>query len=400
MTDGATTESVDVGVTISAPGEYWVPHIVRELRARGATTAVYTTTPRFSLGPTLPTTTHTVLLPGLVKQVGYQLPRWGVLSRLTGWNRPVERWCNYRFDASVARRLRPAESRLFLGFAGACRDSLRRASQLGFVTAVERSSTHIRTQRRLLLEEYERHGVDGQPISLGHVEREEAEYDAADYVVTPSQFTYESFLDHGVEEEKLVRIPFGTDVGDAPPREESDERFTFLYVGHVSLRKGVQYLLPAWESLSLPNAELVVAGHVDDAVADLVAAYEGDDSVRFLGWVDDVETLFREASAFVFPSIEEGSARVTYEAMASGLPVVTTANSGWVGTDGEHGVEVPIRDPEAIADAMRRLYERPERRREMGRAGRELIASEYTWDDYGDRIYEAYRGMLSRSDEI
>lgn len=383
----------DIVLDISVPGTFWAFRIAREVAKRGGDVELYTSTPAFARSDSAPIPVHTIHYPFFIEQIGHQIPTADRLFRFAGFNRPFQRWGNYLFDRAVARRLDSgrASGGLFLGFAGACRNALRRANDLGYVTGVERSSTHIRTQRSLLLEEYERHGIDGQPISERHAAREEEEYDAADYIVTPSDFTAESFRQQGVAPEKLVQIPFGTDTDVTPPDRNDEEEVTFVFAGHVSLRKGIQYLLPAWERLSLPNATLQIAGRVDETVADIVEAYEDNDSIEFLGWVDDVDALYRDASVFVFPTIEEGSARVTYEAMSWALPVVTTPHSGWVGTDGDHGVEVPIRDVEALASAMRQLYDDATQRRAMGRRGQSLMEREYTWDDYGDRVWEAYR---------
>ncbi|QIB74228.1 glycosyltransferase family 4 protein [Halogeometricum borinquense] len=386
-------------VTISVPGTFWAFRIAHELTTRGVGTQVYTTTPRFKLSTELPAEqVHPIRYPGVVKQLGYQLPDDGVLSHVTRWNRPVQRLGDYLFDKAVSRQLSPTDRGLFLGFAGACRDSLVRANDLGYVTVVERSSSHIRAQRRLLKEEYDRYGVEGQPISLSHVEREEAEYDAADFIVTPSEFSAESLVEQGVATDKIRRIPFGANVNfEVPNRKDSNNPFIFLFTGHVSLRKGVQYLLDAWEKISLPDAQLVFAGHVEDALAERVQDFEDDDSVKFLGWVDNVDEWYRKASVFVFPSIEEGSARVTYEAMTWGLPVITTFNSGWVGTDGEHGLEVPIRDPNALAKAISQLYDDKASRLQMGKHGRTLIENKYTWEDYAERVYTTYQSMIDLS---
>jgi len=305
------------------------------------------------------------------------------------------------FDRAVAARLgaRPASSHddrsLFLGFAGACGRALRRANELGYVTAVERSSTHIRAQRETLLAEYERWGVSGQPVSTAHVRREEREYDRADFVVTPSPFAAETLVAQGVPESKVRVVPFGASAEDADPStDRPTDPPTVLFAGRASLRKGIGDLLAAWDRLD-HDARLVVAGHVDDAAAEIVAEHADRPTVDFAGWVDDIERLYRDASVFVLPSVEEGSARVTYEAMARGLPVVTTPNSGWVGTDGVHGLEVPPQNPEALADALGELLAAPDRRRRLGRAAHDHIAGSYTWDDYSQRVRETYRGMVA-----
>jgi glycosyltransferase involved in cell wall biosynthesis len=139
-----------------------------------------------------------------------------------------------------------------------------------------------------------------------------------------------------------------------------------------------------------------VTNHIDESAQPIVQKYKSNDDIRFLGWVDDLYEWYEKSSAFVFPTLEEGSARVIYEAMASGLPIVTTFNSGWVGEDGEHGIEVPIRDSEAVAEAIRYMYNNPEERKQMGENAQNHITSNFTEDDYGERIFSEYQSMINQ----
>jgi glycosyltransferase involved in cell wall biosynthesis len=99
----------------------------------------------------------------------------------------------------------------------------------------------------------------------------------------------------------------------------------------------------------------------------------------------EVHALFQDADAFVYPSLHEGSAFVTYEALASGLPVITTPNAGSVVRDGEEGYVVPIRDVDAIVDRVERLQRDPELRAAMSLAARRR-ALDFTWDAYRTRV--------------
>lgn len=381
-------------VQIGVHGTWHAFTIGRQLERRGHLQRIYTASP-LSKADTdgIPASkVHAIRYPTAVEHLGYRFP---ILNEIvpSRWDNPFERWKGLLFDRAVARKLDPAEDGLFLGWAGASLASLRRANELGLTTAVERSSSHIRTQKQILETEYDRFDAGSSGISEEHVEREEREYEVADYVVTPSPFARQSFLERGFDPERVLCIPFGTEI---PPRREpaTDETTTFVFAGRVSLRKGIQYLLSAWESLDLPNAELVVASDIDDSARSVVEQYRDTESVKFRGWVDDIYQLFWDADAFLFPTLEEGSARVTYEAMACELPVVTTFNSGWVGEDGTHGVQVPIRDEDALAAVIRQLYESPDERRAMGTAARELLLDEHTEDDYGDRLVSAYDSLL------
>lgn len=306
---------------------------------------------------------------------------------------PVHEWKNQLFDRAVSKQISESECDVFIGFAGASQRSLTEAQKLGVVTGVERSSTHIRFQRDILQEEYQYRGRGNVPITDSYLEQEESEYDMANYIIVPSEFVKRTFLDQGVPEDKIICEPFGVPIPDLE-QDHADGTFRFLFLGLSSLRKGTPYLLEAWESLDL-DAELAIAGRVDDEVKPMVdAAAEDDESINVLGWVEDIQEWFTKSNALVFPTLEEGSAMVTYQAMAAGLPVITTLNSGWVGSDREHGIEVQSRDADSLATAMTELYESRDKCRRMGERARALIESDYTVQDYHNRIISQYEEML------
>lgn len=284
---------------------------------------------------------------------------------------------------------------VFHGWNNMCLRTLRKAAQRGATTAVERASTHPDYQRRLVDREYREHGIDESFGDDRLYRRAMLELQEADAVFVPSEFVYESFVEEGFDESRLVLTPFGVDVDRyTPPEDPSarEEEFTALFVGSLSLRKGIQYLLPAWQKADV-DGRLVLLGNVRDTAADVVDEYRDDPSIEFPGFVENPIEVYRESSVFAFPSIEEGSALVTYEAMATGLPSVVTPNTGSLVEDGEHGRVVPPRDVDAVADALEELAADPDRRRAMGRAAREKV-EDYTWTDYGDRVAEAYRDRL------
>lgn len=380
-------------VQISVPGTFHAFTLGRQLEYRDALHRIFTSYPPSAVNNEgIPSDKiKSAVFPEMVEQIGRKLPlinNSGTFTRMKG----------ITFDRMVSRRIRDIENGIFLGFAGVSLQSLRRANELGLTTVVERSSSHIKTQRQILNEEFKKYQSGTPPISDRHINREEAEYQIADYIVTPSEFARNSFLNRGYEETKVKCVPFSIDCsGEAPDSSTlniPDEKRYFIFSGTVSLRKGIQYLLPAWDSLDLPNAELIITSEVDDSAKQFVKKYRDRDGIRFVGWVDDLDSWFSKASAFVFPTLEEGSARVVYEAMGSNLPVITTFNSGWVGEDQVHGIEVPIRNSEAIAKAVQYLYHNPEEADRMGNNAHELIESKYTEDNYGERIFSLYNSML------
>lgn len=297
------------------------------------------------------------------------------------------------FDLATTRLV--GEPELFHGWNNMCLRTLGRANRAGATTVVERASSHPTVQRRLVEREYREHGVDQSFVSDRTHRRAVAELERADAVFVPSEFVYDSFREEGVPDDKLYTIPFGVDTATfAPPANlaRSGTGFTALFAGQVSIRKGIQYLLPAWEKADV-DGTLRIAGEVQDAAEPIVERYRNRHDIEFLGWVDDMHREYERASVFVFPSVEEGSALVSYEAMASGLPSIVTPNVGSLVRDEREGLLVPPRAVDPLSTALERLAADPELRARFGEAARERV-EDYTWERYGERVVEAYRELL------
>src|SRR3989441_8298497 len=108
----------------------------------------------------------------------------------------------------------------------------------------------------------------------------------------------------------------------------------------------------------------------------------------------EVHHWFERADVFVYPSLHEGSALAIYEALACGLPIITTPNSGSMVQDGIQGYVVPIRDVERLKEKILLLYENRELRQEMSRRAR-LRAEEFTWAAYRQRLGSILLNLLA-----
>jgi glycosyltransferase involved in cell wall biosynthesis len=308
-------------------------------------------------------------------------------------------------DKRAASYLRTRGCGIFHGWTTECIRSLEEAGRLGAKTIVERPAPHPRTAWRLLTEEYERWGVpfhrEEGPRFLRKIDRryrdEEIaprEFDLADRVVVQSEFCARSFLEQGFPHGKIVILPRAVELGEYPSRRErAHGPFRVLFVGTVCLRKGFLDLLHAWDNLNLPDGELWVLGEIHEETVPFLKPYRDRSSIRFFGHrKEGVPRMFAESSVFVLPSITEGSAKTTYEAMAAGLPVITTPNSGSLIRDGVEGFLVGIRNPEAIGERILHLYRNREEAESMGEAARRHVA-EYSWERYEDRMISLYREL-------
>jgi glycosyltransferase involved in cell wall biosynthesis len=314
-----------------------------------------------------------------------------------------------RFDAEAAflehygrraaRRLRPG-AELLVAWSGSALPALRRARGLGMATVLERGSTHIAWQTELLRDEYARFGLRARVAPARVVERELAEYAEADAIAVPSRFARRSFVERGVSEERVLCLPYGVSLERFTPREGPEESvFRVIHCGRVDLRKGCHYLLEAFHGLRLPRAELWLVGPVAPEMEAFRRRFASPGVVLHGRQAQaELPRFYGRCAVFCLASLEEGMAMVIPQAMACGLPVIATTHSGAEEAvrDGVEGFLVPIRDVPALRRRILELYEDAERRRAMGRAALARVRQGFTWDDYGDRVVAAYRGVLAR----
>ena len=217
------------------------------------------------------------------------------------------------------------------------------------------------------------------------------EADFVNYFLSPSDFITKSLCGWGIPDSKIIKVPFGVDTHLFKPTTSKPKRpVRFAFTGKLCDRKGIPRLLRVWKRLGLREAEL----HLYGIVAPEVQARLGDVvGVHTYGFIDITNEL-PKSHVFVFPSSLEGSSKSVFEALACGLPVITTPNSGSVVRNGREGYIVEPEDEEALGDAIKTLYQNPRLRAEMSKNARHQ-AEKFTWNAYADRIWSIYRSFPS-----
>nr|WP_228052462.1 glycosyltransferase family 4 protein [Nodosilinea sp. LEGE 07298] len=227
------------------------------------------------------------------------------------------------------------------------------------------------------------------------LERKDQEVTLADHIFVPSTMTRQSLLDAGIASERISVIPYGAPVDYFRPQPKHDKKFRALFVGRVGPRKGVHYLLKAWKKLQLKDAELKLVG-VNEFPAGWLESYQ--DYISYHPSVPHISLnqYYCSANVLVFPSLVEGFGLVQLEAMACGIPVITTPNAAGpdVIADGVEGFIVPIRDSDALQQKLEWCYQHPKELAKMGLAARRK-AEESTWQVYRQRLATKVKKLLS-----
>ena len=301
-------------------------------------------------------------------------------------------------DWIASRHLATGRYDLFHSWSGDCLLSLRMARKRGIPSILEIPTWH-RDRGKIKRNHNDRGGETRLPRwerwkqeLLLERERFIEEYDLADLLLVLSERAAETFRVQGFPEEKLFYLPRGVDVdrftpGTRPPI------FRAVFSGALIERKGIHHLLEAWHRLNLKNAELWLVGSLHPEAKPYLEKFWRD-NIRLVGFAQESEKYLRESTIHVFPSQCEGSAKVTYEAAACGLPQVTTREAGDVVEDGVQGIIIPPADVDALAAAIQHLYDHSEIVERMSVAARKRVVENFTWDHFRARLLGAYERAM------
>ena len=291
------------------------------------------------------------------------------------------------FDFWVSRHVKNAD--IFYGWTHHALWSLKQAKRRGMITVLERANAHPLTMMRLLQDEYARRGVSEPVYHPLILKKHLNELEIADYIAVTSEWTRQSLLEHGIAEQRILVTPLGVDVERFVPADApTDETFRVIYLGQLRLRKGVQYLLEAWDALHLKHAELLLVGDVVPEFQTILRQYlPRNPAIKLLGHVENTVSLYQQASVCILPTLEDGFGLVVLEAMACGVPVIITEQTGakdCVRRDID-GYILPPADAGRIADTLEYCCHHRDQLSEMGRHARQQ-AELFSWARYQDGV--------------
>ena len=311
-------------------------------------------------------------------------------------------------DKIVARRLRQMTGQIDLVhcFPLGSLETLRTAKEIGIPTVLERCNAHTRYAYEVVDLECRKLGITMPPdhphaFNEANLLREEEEYDAADYIFCPSDFVARTFEERGFAREKLVRFRYGYDaVGSRPPQPgdgSPEEGLTVLFAAQCAPRKGLHYALEAWlKSSAAKNGKFIIVGEFIPGYAEMLGSLLSHPGISRLGYRSDLTAIMHSSDVMVLPSIEEGSALVTYDARAAGCVLLVSDSTGAVCTHGENALVHQTGDVETLSGHFtslnndRGLFSRL-------RANSLATANELSWEAAGRDMMKAYQRMIQCS---
>ena len=301
------------------------------------------------------------------------------------------------FDKWVTRNIEP--SNILHSQDGFCLHTAKKAKKEGAVFICDRGIIAGHKLQEITNSEYEKFGIIKDYPDVMINEKAKKEHKLADYILVPTQTVFNSLVEEGVEAEKIVVIPYGVDLKMFSGERKIDKkRFRIIFVGSVSLRKGVHYLLEAWKNLNLSNAELVIIGDIENGIETIIKKYQ--DHFTHIPYINqrDLIDYYLHSDVFILPSLAEGSARVIYEAMACGLPVIYTDMAGSIARDQIDGFEINAYSVEDIMDKILYFYNHRDDIEDMGKNAKDWIKN-FTWESYRSKISQLYLNIINKVGE-
>lgn len=302
------------------------------------------------------------------------------------------RFVNFLFGKLVYWNL--PESRIYHTWMGVAFDAVTKAKKNGSIMIIEGANSHPSNTLKILNKEYKKRGMLDQIVNPEEIKNQVKIIEQFDYVMCPSDFVYDSFLEAGFSKDKLFKIPYGVDLQKFKIVKKTHKKVRFIFVGSIQIRKGVQYLLKAWDELKLNNAELIIVGRVYSDAKNIVNKYKRHESINFIGFDTNPNKHLKSSDIFISPSLEEGSALTCYEAMASGLPLIATYNTGSVIRDKKDGFIIPAGNTNILKEKILYFYNNFEAVKKMGINARKRI-EKFSWESYGRNLTKIYKKILN-----
>jgi glycosyltransferase involved in cell wall biosynthesis len=313
-------------------------------------------------------------------------------------------------DFIVSRRLPEFAGRIDVvhGWPVGSLRTLRVAKQLGIPTVLERCNAHTRFAYAVVRRECERLNLT---LPKGHehafnervLKREQEEYSEADCILCPSEFVARTFVDEGFSRDKLAYYRYGFDekLCFADPNWRAEDRgLIALFAAECAPRKGLHYALDAWLSSSAcRNGTLLIAGRFVSGYADRLKPQLEHPSVRVIGFRTDLPSVMRSADILILPSIEEGSALVTWDGRGCGCVLLVSAASGAPCKHMETGLIHEVGDVRELSRQITLL----DRDRQLLSSLRRASLAEtptMTWAHSGRALLAVYRALLSKLAEV
>jgi len=307
------------------------------------------------------------------------------------------------FDLLAKRRLQSVDGWRTVHFVyGTGLACARLARSRGATVVCDARHEHVLFVESLMQAEGQRLGLPVPVQSRRYTERMQSQLDASDHLVVPSEYAKRTFVPYGFARERIHVVPYGADLArfSVKPKKPG-KRLQLLFVGYLSLRKGILHLLDAIARLKTGAVELTCVGQIEPTISRLIERH----SVKFVHYPTipngDLPGLYQAADLMVLPSLADSYGLVVLEALATGTPVLTTTSTGAAElvSHGVNGFIVAPGSADQLACAIAQFLDDATLAASMAREAH-IVPSRLSWDRYEADIEAIYTTGFGASCEL
>ena len=309
--------------------------------------------------------------------------------------------CNY-FSLKASKIIDFKNLNIIIGWSSFSKETFIKAKKFNCIKILERGSTHIEYQKKILNDEFNKLNLKPYLPSNKLIQKELEEYELADYIVVPSEFARKTFIEYGINENKIIKIPYGVDLNEFKPLDISrikGDKFRIICTGTLSVRKGSHILINAFNQLSLKNAELIFVGPIENNFKKILKNFKNLQNIIFVPKQKQEKLIhyYNNSDIFVLCSLEEGLSMVQAQAMACGLPVICTENTGGseIIDDGINGFIIPAQNTDILKQKIIELYNDNEKLEKFKKNAIKK-SKKISWEIYGNKVIETYKMILKK----
>jgi glycosyltransferase involved in cell wall biosynthesis len=294
-------------------------------------------------------------------------------------------------DSWAKKLIKKYHPSIIIGYEKSCLKSFLEAKKYGAVTILDLAQVHVNFIEELRDKFNFFRKITGDEKLFEKIKTIKLEeYKLADKILVLSEFAKQTMLDNGIEEKKLKLVNLGFDASKFTLKQKyvTDQTVTFkmIFVGTVSYRKGIHLLLNFMQSTNL-NIQLTIVGPLGEGITKEMFNHP---AIHYHPFVhhEELVKIFHASDLFVFPSYLDSWAMVVIEAMACGLPVIVTENTGAKEVVNNNcGFIIPVDSKAALKEKIEYFYHHRSEIERMGKNAR-AGAEQYNWEQYYKTVNE------------
>ena len=301
-------------------------------------------------------------------------------------------------DTWVSKWVEKQKPMVFIGYEKSCINSFKAVQKYGGKTLLDLAQVHINFIEQLRNKYAFFKQITGDEQLYQQIKRVKlGEYESANHITTLSNFAKDTMLQNGFKSDKISVVNLGVNTQLFQPKTaynfSNNAPFKLLFVGTVTKRKGIHLLCEVMQEFINENICLDIIGPLGDGIS-LSELLQKSKQIQYKPYLhhSELATTMQAADVFVFPSYLDSWAMVAMEAMACGLPVIITQNTGAKdAVTADAGFIIPVDDKAVLKEKILQLYHNRNLLETMGKAAREASVK-YSWQQY----YQSVNNVIKR----